>query len=164
MYQSSQFFCLTAVNEARDQAWSTKLRRDMQGHLSHRREVDLDQVPGFLSVVNVVYTTTEVFEFAARLCEAGVYEDHLEIFVELHGVSEFALAAPWARAWMDFYQCRTNEVLGHWPLRSSELVSSSRDLAIDAAVFLFERFGWLNPNTDVLKADQKKLLEESLTG
>ncbi len=71
-------------------------------HLRHMRDIDWNAIPGYVSIVNLVYTITEYFEFAARICQAGVYQGNLNISIELHGAKGYLLTTDWNRSWHDW--------------------------------------------------------------
>jgi hypothetical protein len=128
-------------------------------HLRHMRDVDWQTVPGFISIINFLYTVTEIFEFAARLCARRIYQGELTITVELKGVREFVLTTDWDRAWHS-YCAATEDKLGRsWSVRSDLLLSESSEHSLKAVVWFFERFGWLRPSVDVLRKDQQQFLK-----
>jgi hypothetical protein len=124
--------------------------------------VDIDAVPGFLSIVEVIFTVTEYFEFATRLAQAGVYSDLISIHVRLSGISGFMLAADRMRAWSSDYISSEQAIEYRTTLSVADLVGSSAEQALRCATSIFERFGWLKPNIEVIKADQQRLLSGRL--
>ena len=84
-FRSAQFLHLAAVREC-DPEWHRALRSRVG-----RVETDVE-VPGFLSITNTIFSITEYFEFAARLCQAQVYTEPFRITVGIHGIKGFALA------------------------------------------------------------------------
>jgi hypothetical protein len=162
LYQSGQFVHLAAVRETTETEWRPKLQADTMSHLSHVRDIDWDKVPGYISIVNLVYTVTEFFEFAARICQAGVYRGSLDISIELNGVKDFVLTTEWGRAWWQYCPASENHLAKTWQVSSDGLVSGSTDHSMKAIVWLCECFGWLEPNVDALRADQQKLLSGRL--
>jgi len=151
-FQSGQFIHLFSVREVTD--------RDFKQHVQSRcAQVDWVKVPGFLSILNFVYTATEIFEFAARLCAAGVYEGRLTVEIQIKGIKDFILIfTDWDRYVGDFYSARSNE-LGHsWVLETNVLIAESTKHSLTAIAWFFERFGWLPPPIEVFRKDQENLL------
>lgn len=58
-YQSGQFVHWSAVREVTERQWREKLQGSVMGCLL---DFDLDAVPGFISITNLLYNVTEFFE------------------------------------------------------------------------------------------------------
>jgi hypothetical protein len=159
-YQSTQFLYLGSVREVTEQEWAPKLRQTMKWHAD--ADVDIDAVAGFLSLANSVYNITEFFEFAARLAQAEVYVDPVTVEISVKGISGFMLAADQNKMWSSDYIASEQELRYETTLAPAELIASAADNAIKCTVWLFERFGWLNPNVDAIRTDQQKLLTRQL--
>lgn len=95
LYQSGQFLHLFSVEEATNPEWRKELQAITKSHLGwgSLKEFDWSAVPGFISIRNFLYTITEIFEFAARLCERGLYKDAVAISIELKDIKGFVLTA-----------------------------------------------------------------------
>lgn len=159
-YQSGQFLHLISVHETTNPAWREQLKTTIRGQLYRDGEDqhDWNQTPGFFSVLNFLFTVTEVFEFAARLCEKDVYRGRMNISIEIRQINGFVLVHEWGRAWINRYAA-TQENLGHeWKLTREELLAQSKEHSLAATRWFFERFGWLNPSDQVLRSDQEKFL------
>jgi hypothetical protein len=76
-FQSGQFLYLAAVRETLEQTWAEKLADRVEWPTQASRQ----QARGYIDVVNLVYTMTEFFEFAARIGQSlpGVEAMHLAI-------------------------------------------------------------------------------------
>lgn len=157
-YQSTQFLYLGSVREVTDDGWHQKLRSEFGAHLSYRTDLDVATIPGFFSIENLIYTVTEYFEFAARLCQAEIYGGTLELTIQLHGIQGFALTTGLDRAWMHVYQATEDELTKSWKISTSDLVAASSELSMNAIVWFFERLGWVDCNRGGLREDQAKFL------
>lgn len=158
LYQSGQFLHLSAVREALAAEWSAQLRQAAQTHASHRRDFAWGSVRGYLSLLNALYTVTEIFEFAARVAQRGVYAGIVAISIELRRIKGFVLTPELDRDWSDIRQA-SEENIGHtWSVESRDLVAASSEASLKASVWLFERFGWMNPSINVIRRDQEKFL------
>jgi hypothetical protein len=158
-YQTGQFLHLFAVREATELTWKQKLERDMKAHLSYMGNINWEDVPGFISIINFIYSMTEIFEFAARLCQAEIYLGLVNINVELKDIKGFVLTADGDRAWSNYYSA-SEENLGHsWSIKSDVLVANSAGYALAAVIWFFERFGWLSPSVEVIRRDQENFLK-----
>lgn len=160
LYQSTQFLYLGSVREVTEPVWAARIRSAMEWHA--RGAVDVASVPGFLSLTECIYNVTEYFEFAARLVQAEVYVDPITVTISVKGVAGFMLAAEPNRRWRSEYVTRASELNYERTLAPADLISSAADHALTCALWLFERFGWLNPNVDALRTDQQKLLTHRL--
>lgn len=163
LYQSGQFVHLFRVHEnAAD--WREKLRSTAKGQLGwgNLENHDWKNVPGFFSVLNFLYTITEVFEFAARLCEKGVYRDKLSISVEIKGIKGFVLVHEWGRSWMNYYAASAENLGREWHLDRQDLLTASTEMSLGATRWFFERFGWLNASVQILRKDQDNFLKRRI--
>lgn len=158
-YQSGQFIHLFSVREAIEAGWREKMEADMKSHLSYMKDIEWNKVPGFISFLNFIYTVTEIFEFAARLCQASVYAGKININIEIKGIKGFVLAADWERAWHEYYAAGEDNLGRSWLIESDTIVSNSADYALNAIIWFFERFGWLSPSVDVIRHDQENFLK-----
>jgi hypothetical protein len=156
LYQSGQFVHLHAVEEAINAQWREHLRQQAGSFPSN---VDWSAVPGFISYANLVYRVTEVFEFAARVCQKGVYTGGVRVGIELGGIEGYALVMESSRFFRRFCVAREQTIVKSWTLDSAELVAASADRSLDATVWLLDRFGWVPLPVDVVKHDQRAFLE-----
>lgn len=159
-HQSGQFLHLFSVREATESEWRKKLQKEMQSHrILSDREIDWERVPGFLSIVNFTYTVTEIFEFAARLCQSQVYTGRINVQIDLKGIRGFVLTAPGGRVWHSYYATGQDRLTKSQDIESEELVATSRDVSLSTIMWFFERFGWMSPSEDVIRQDQENLIE-----
>lgn len=159
LFQSGQFVHLFSVREATETAWREKLQGLTKGHLGHVKGLNWDAVPGYLHITNFVYSMTEVFEFAARLCQKGIYQGSLEVGIQLEGVKGFVLATDWDRAWYSYYPASENVIGKTWQLSTDDFVARSSEKSLEVVLWFFERFGWLDPAVQVLRQDQENFLK-----
>lgn len=158
-YQSGQFVHWSAVREVTESQWHDKLQQTARRNLSHGQDIDSNAVPGFISIINLLYNVTEIFEFAARIVQAGIYKGDVSVRIELHDVENFVLAADFNRMLRRRYVATENNLVKTWTVKSDELVANSADYSLKAAAWFFESFGWMEPDMDGLKKDQEAFLE-----
>jgi hypothetical protein len=159
-YQSGQFLHVFSVQEAANPDWKEQLKVTAKGHLNWGSQStrDWENIPGFISVLNFLFTVTEVFEFAARLCEKGIYKTKVSVSIEINQIKGYVLVHEWGRAWMNYYAA-SEQSLGHeWLLNREDLLTQSRQFSLVATKWFFERFGWFNASDHVLREDQEKFL------
>jgi hypothetical protein len=162
LFQSGQFVHFSAVREATEPQWRIKLQREAMSHLQHIHDIDWDAIPGYVSLVNLVYVITEYFEFAARICQAGIYQGDIEIAIGLHGARGFLLTTEWSRVWRQYCRASSNELNKSWRISSEAMVAGSAEHSLKAITWLCECFGWMSPNLEALSHDQQKLLSGRL--
>ncbi|HEX6097074.1 MAG TPA: hypothetical protein VF432_12170 [Thermoanaerobaculia bacterium] len=155
-YQSTQFLYLGSIREVTESDWETEIRKAMKWRA--HGTVDVDAVPGFLSLTESIYNLTEYFEFAARLAQAQIYMDPVTVTISIKGVAGFMLAAEPGRRWTTEYVTGASELTYTKTFTPTDLIASAADHALTCALWLFERFGWLKPNVDAIRTDQQKLL------
>ena len=156
-YQSGQFLHLNAIEEVVRSDWRKSLEQAAQFHL-RGSQTDWEKVPGYLSIANVLYRITEIFEFAARLSEKGVYDGQLEIAIELRRVKGFLLMTDVSRSWHMRCASDSDDLRKSWTVAVPTLIADKSGLALRAAVWFFERFHWLNPPLESLRREQHTFL------
>lgn len=158
-YQSGQFLHLFSVREATEIEWRKKLESEMKSQLSYKNDIDWEKVPGFISIINFTYNVTEIYEFAARLCQSQIYTGTINIKIELRGIKGFILSAPWDRIWHSYYAASEDILAKSVNYESDQLIAMSKDVALESIAWFFERFGWLNPSMNVIANDHENLLK-----
>jgi hypothetical protein len=161
-YQSTQFVHLNSFWEETE-IWLK--HKDALLNEQHSRRLRVNQHPmqGVLALENFVYTTTEIFEFAARLCKRGVYRRSLTLKIKLAKIKDFALVeiSNNGAVWSDFYQTSQDSIEYSCSLQSDELVANSAEHAAKAVSWFAERFGWLDLPVEPLRSIQRKLLKNT---
>lgn len=158
-YQSSQFVHLFSIIEVTKPGYRNNLQKQSSQLLSYKK-INPSSVPGFIIITNFVYTVTEIFEFAARLCTNGIYRGKINITISLNKIKGFILTKeekfPELRC---LYQANENILNYSLPVASDALVANSPEQSLKAIVWFFERFGWLDPPVEAFKKDQRILLQ-----
>lgn len=116
-----------------------------------------------LDALGALYTVTEVYEFARNLAYGEVLEPVSHITIELHGAAGRTLILP------DDFRRGGRSLTSTAGVVSSEftvlpvvLLATASELALDAAIHIFEQFGWHDPPRDLLAEEQRRLLEHRL--
>jgi hypothetical protein len=131
-------FCtFLAFVRQRNQNGEKKMESEMRSHLSYMDEVEWDKIPGFISIINFNYQITEIYEFAARLCEAQIYTGKVNISIEIKGIKDFVLAAPWERSWHSYYAATEDFLSLSKDYESDRLVATGRDESVTAIIWFF---------------------------
>jgi hypothetical protein len=157
MFQSGQFYYASTIRETVDSEWDREIKSAMSNHLEVRG-VDIKTIPGFISIINTIYSISEYIEFLSRITQKMKIADNITIKVGLSRVQGFALGADKDRAWMSL--CQTDEVNLERSITHSaiNLISNTQEISLKMVIWFFERFGWLEPNIDAIKEDQRKFL------
>ena len=99
-----------------------------------------------------------MFEFAARLCQAGVYREECTIEIGLKHIKGFILMTEKTRWWNKYCEATEDTLEHEWTFPTDALISDSAEKALDATGWFFERFGWDDPNIESLRTDQHEFL------
>ncbi len=142
------------VDDSRGREWIRKVALE---HLQ-RRDIDLSKNRGFLLIEDILCSLTEYFEFLLRLCQAEVYTGSTIVSIGLGNVNDVALTAGQNRAWWEYYSATEPELLREDTIDNAQIVSESRDLALDWTIWFLERFGWFDCPRELFKDEQVKLL------
>lgn len=115
---------------------------------------------GILDIIEIIYRTTEIYEFAARLASKNVFGSDLQITVELHGMKDrtLVLTDP-RRVPPDDYTCKLDDLPYSKTVSVETMLAKSSELALENILWFFERFNWRRMPTGVIKNDQRRLLE-----
>ena len=159
-YQSGQFIHLFSIRESTEGDYKEKLRTDMKSHrIFDDKKIDWDSVPGFFSIINFIYNVTEIYEFAARLCQSDIYSGKVNIQIDIKGIKDFILTASGDRLWTNYYAASQNVLTRTHEVDSKQLIEASKDISLEAIVWFFERFGWMEPPMRVIRQDQENLIK-----
>lgn len=155
-YQSGQFVHLLSFRE-------DALPEESKKRIARCTFMPPDFEPsGCLDIFSILFTLTQVFEFATRLALKDIFGDSLSIIVHMKEVENRVLVAwDWNRAWHGFYPAGEDTLGKEWRLETRTLISKSADLARDASVWFYDRFGWVPPS-QLLAEEQRKLLDRRI--
>jgi len=150
-YQSGQFVYLSTCRE------------DLILDGAHPTSVGHEERPPagrYLAIMDALFRISEVFEFSARLCSRKVLSPQAYVEIKLVGMEERQLFF-----WETFrhlgapYRASVREITFSDIFSEADLTTKAGMLALDAAFFVFERFGWLAPPRTVLAEEQRRFLE-----
>jgi hypothetical protein len=149
MFRSAQFFHLLGCLE---DWWG-----DVRIYWSEKKVT----APGYgLEFLVTLYCFTEIYEFAARLAKKNIFDDALKISVRLNGMDGRRLVTTEIqRSMLDFFVCRVNKIELTRISTVEELIGTSKSMAIDDTISVFEHFNFFNPPREVLEAEQDKLIK-----
>jgi hypothetical protein len=158
MFQSGRFLHLEGIRETIEKEWDQRLRQAASFFSDNEGEVE-----GLFDFINFIYSMTEVFEFAANLCQAEVFTDGSVIVdVGFYSIANFGISTSQSRDVRRLYRTNANEIHKTWEIEKAELISASADISLRAIVWFFERFQWDEQPVQIFKEEQQKLLERRL--
>ena len=151
-FQSGQFIHLSAFEENGDPRYSPENLRGRYRVPEHFHPT------GAIDYLSIIYATTEIFEFASRLAVRGVLGDDLVVEVEMVGIDGRLLTS--LSRWMTGFYPATAPVLGRWwATETPALIARSAIMAVDAAMWFYERFRWTDVSREGIEREQQLLLE-----
>lgn len=112
---------------------------------------------------NVVYTITEIVEFASRLTTTTSYEPTIQLEIDLRKASGRRLVASPTRWLSGDYRCELETITLRRTLAISDLQSTTHDISNGLIVDFLGRFGF-DANPRVIGDLQQALLERRLYG
>jgi hypothetical protein len=149
-HQNGQFVLLRAI-------WTDHIE-PMDDAFRLSRHYPPTQAGPVLPVGDTVFTLTEAFEFASRLAMTEAGSDPMVLDFDLRGLKDRIL---WVddpnRSGMDNqYRFNEAELSRHRSVPRSVLVGEAWNLAVDAALDIYSRFGW-NPPRHLVEGQQATL-------
>jgi hypothetical protein len=160
LYQSGQFIHLFGIWEADQSEWSDRLRAMVIRRGDHLTQ---DDVPGVMSIINFIWTITEIYEFMSRLSQHEVYNGLVWVSIELNNIAGFFLTLDDPRrTWFTNYRILENHLTREHSIQSEDLIARGPEHAFQTIRWFFERFGWFEMNEEMIRQDQLRLLEGRL--
>jgi hypothetical protein len=112
-------------------------------------------------VLEILDTTTAVFEFVGRMADRRIFKDRVAIAFELKNVAGRQLTWPQDISQMsnrvgDNTWCQEESILIDGSYDASAMIDDRRRLALDVALQVYSRFGWDDPQGKELEDAQQK--------
>jgi hypothetical protein len=147
MYQSGQFLHYLALREDwyEDSIWAEYTKDQI------RKEGPL------LGVTLTVFQITEIFEFLSRLCQERIYEEGLEVFIDLKNTKgrKLWVSSPGRVPFHSEYRASEDLLKFESKYLKDNILINYKEIAINVVLHFFERFGWHTPNMDTIIKDQQ---------
>jgi hypothetical protein len=113
---------------------------------------------GFIGAIRTLFTITEIYEFATRLAQKGIFNDSLYIIIQANNIKNSILRVrDWDVHLQSFYPFYKKTFSKESKIKTEELISNSSNLAIETTIEFLKKFGWI-PTFQLLKDEQKKIL------
>ncbi|MBY0504552.1 MAG: hypothetical protein K2X03_11610 [Bryobacteraceae bacterium] len=152
-FQSGQFAHVLAFNEDSPPGAAAAAFQ--------RAGIRAKDASGIVEVVELIYRTTEIFEFASRLALRTRIDCPMSFKISLVGTGGRLLTKQSAPFWGYKYLASEPNLEYSREVPLDELVGESANLAIECASWFFDRFGWHDQSIPGLKEQQRKLLSRS---
>ncbi len=159
LYESGQWVHYLALSRA----WITREK------LFEGRSPLPPQHSGYLHVRgDILYDLTEIFRFAVGLAQSGVLDPAAFLSIQLHNTHDYMLYESFERPFFlgqEFVNTSERPIEQQHNIPISQLSADIADqIALEAAIKVFEVFGWVPGEAAVrmLTEDQKKLVERRL--
>jgi hypothetical protein len=118
------------------------------------------QPAGTIDFLGVLYTLTEIFEFASRLAQRGALADAATVTVEMRNVANRLLCShEFGRFWRSFRPATAERLSFEKTESRANLIARSRNLAVEATMHFFERFGEFDYPQQVLVDEQSRFVD-----
>jgi hypothetical protein len=113
-----------------------------------------------LDFINTLYNFTEIFEFAIRLSQKGIFGNNARIQITLHGMQDRKLTSFDTRRhlWYE-YRCREDTIPRDVHLSVDDLISKGHEKAVDSTIAVLQLFKWLDVKKEIIQEAQKAFLE-----
>lgn len=117
-----------------------------------------------LEVVSTTYSLTEIYAFLNNFVNSlDISEINVEIGLYKTKGRVLHLSDPGRMPLFSGYKSRIDEInLPKQTYTKEQITETFLDLAFDQIIYLFHQFNWDNPPLEVIKEDQKKLIERRI--
>ena len=109
--------------------------------------------------LEVLKTVTAVFEFARRMARSGALDAEARVGIEIHNIVSRGLAVPDGNGGVDFsstYWAKTPRIGLERRVSAGILGKRSAEFALDAAIEIYEGFGWREADRGLLASNQQR--------
>jgi hypothetical protein len=120
---------------------------------------------GYIHVRGLLFTLTEMFQFAVGISQSGILDPTAYLSVQLHNTKDYMLYESFDRFFTDRYVNPTDvPIMFEQTLPVNELLASANQMALDMAIKVYSVFNWTPADAAIrtLGEDQKKLIERRL--
>jgi hypothetical protein len=125
-----------------------------------RNPGDVVKGPPVLSFLNLLYTLTEILEFARRLAHREALGDVASIRIELHGMQGRRLTLPHLPQVPAEYISHSDTITWEHVGPSADLIATAPGMALNATAHVLERFQWTDVPVRMLDAEQRRFYEK----
>lgn len=152
MYRSGQFLHLRGVKEAFNHGYREKMLAGIKNDPSRIGGADPQSIKGVLSVINLIYTFTEVIEFSARLAQSPRHSGMLQVVVSLHKAQGYVLTAGEERGWDSYNPVGDDSLHEQFQWSDENLIAETTACVARVCQWFFSSCGW-TPSDEFLRKE-----------
>ncbi|MCK4643363.1 hypothetical protein KAU32_06975 [bacterium] len=155
-YQSGQFIHLFNLQE--------NLRLKNEGKVpSFLSPTPKEEPLSYISIISTIYLFVEIFEFAIRITEEDIYNSGVYMSVQLNKCDKMRLFSyESSRIFFKSYMCESEKINIEISLGKNIILTEGREICLEKVQRFFEYFQWGNFPEDLIREEQKKLLERRI--
>ncbi len=157
MYRSGQFLFRGLVWEHSNAELQQKARKELEWTLHGQKLVQ--EPPGFLSFIMVIYWITEAYLFASRLAQSVPYATPVEMRVGYRNVDGWVLTSTQPEYSLDDIYVCTRSPLSINRVEVDRLVGDPLGCASEAITSIFQQFRWMEPSPSMIEQHQRSIVK-----
>lgn len=117
-----------------------------------------------LGVMMTLYSVSEIYEFATRLAQKGLFNGTSFLSITLHGMKNRKLMFfDSVRHLPSEYVCKIADLRREKNIAVDEFLGRGHEIALDHTIWILTRFNWPKPPREILGEDQQKFLKGTYT-
>lgn len=156
MFRSGQFIHYLALRED----WTNDLRyRNIW-----QRDDLIPDAGEVLGVTGTIFQITEIYTFLARLCSNGMYKSGVKVNISLNNTeNRYLVLESFDRVGFSTPKRTAAPIIKFDKTYSpEEIIKDANTIAVHVITELFQVFQWENPNIEMIKLDQDRLITGKL--
>ncbi|MFO0942323.1 MAG: ATP-binding protein [Pirellulales bacterium] len=159
-WTSGQFLFIEGIREEVDTNWKQKILSS-QPLQNVAVPPDARVIRGHITLISNLYRFVELFEFAARLTECGIYDEGLKLSIRLRNAKGYMLTTDWNRRLRYAYTVSSDNVSITEEYSPEQIVAFSKANALSAYRKTLEQFfGWLGLPDNAFEEDVDEFLRQ----
>lgn len=157
-WRSGQFYFIEGLREVVDDNWREQIERT-----NPLKNVAVssgaESINGYFMLISELYRFVELYEFAARLSETGIYKEGFIVQVRLRHASGYMVATDFSRRLRYAYTAKQDDLSREWTYTPEDVVVSVKACAQKAYIEVMRSFfGWFNLPADAFDEDIDEFL------
>jgi hypothetical protein len=111
-------------------------------------------------ILGNLYKITEIYQFVSNLASRDVLGENLKVSVDLYNTKNRYLTFGDPVRDVDFgsYQCREDKLSFSDDFSKVDVIATAPEIALRRAKWIFQRFGWVSVDQDLLRSHQEPFL------
>lgn len=159
-WTSGQFLFIEGIREEVDTNWKQKILASQPLQMV-AVPPDTRDIKGHITLISNLYRFVELFEFAARLTECGIYDEGLKLSIRLRNAKGYMLTTDWDRRLRYAYTVSSDNVAIVEEYSPEQIITFSKANALAAYKRMLEQFfGWLDLPDNAFEEDVDEFLRQ----